>query len=72
MARAARVCPLCPGMHVGDERHVFLSALLLMTVVVASSNFLMIMGPCVFSWGTRVSRTLLLACCRLLIGTMRL
>ena len=21
MARAARVCPLCPGMHVGDERH---------------------------------------------------
>ena len=21
MARVARVCPLCPGMHVGDERH---------------------------------------------------
>ena len=20
MARVARVCPLCPGMHVGDER----------------------------------------------------
>ena len=21
MAQVARVCPLCPGMHVGDERH---------------------------------------------------
>ena len=21
MARIARVCPLCPGMHVDDERH---------------------------------------------------
>ena len=21
MALVARVCPLCPGMHVGDERH---------------------------------------------------
>ena len=21
MARVARVCPLCPAMHVGDERH---------------------------------------------------
>ena len=21
MARVARVCSLCPGMHVGDERH---------------------------------------------------
>ena len=21
MARVARVCPLCPGMHVGDGRH---------------------------------------------------
>ena len=21
MAWIARVCPLCPGMHVGDERH---------------------------------------------------
>ena len=24
MARDARVCPLCPGMHVGDERHYVL------------------------------------------------
>ena len=24
MARVARVCPLCPGMHVGDERHYVL------------------------------------------------
>ena len=24
MAWVARVCPLCPGMHVGDERHYVL------------------------------------------------
>ena len=24
MARIAHVCPLCPGMHVGDERHYVL------------------------------------------------
>ena len=23
MAWVAGVCPLCPGMHVGDERHLF-------------------------------------------------
>ena len=52
---------------------MFLSALLLMTFVVASSFFLMIvMGPCVFSCGTRARRTLLPACCSSLIGLMRL
>ena len=41
---------------------MFLSALLFMTFVSASSIFLMIvMGPCVFSCGTHVRRTLLLA-----------
>ena len=42
---------------------IFLSALPLMTFVMASSISLMIaVGPCVFSCGTRVKRTLLLAC----------
>ena len=52
---------------------MFLSALLLMTFVAASSISLMIaVGPCVFSCGTRVKRTLLPACCSSLIGSMRL
>ena len=27
MARITRKCPLCPGMHVGDERHHFFECL---------------------------------------------
>ena len=51
---------------------MFLSALLLMTFVVASSiSFMIAMGPCVFSCGTRVRRTLLPACCSSLIGSMK-
>ena len=73
MARVARVCPLCPGMHVGDERHYVLSALLLMTFVVASSTlFIIAMGPCNLPCGTCVRSTLLLACCSSSIGLMRL
>ena len=48
-------------------------SLLLMPFAMASNNFLMIaMGPCVFSCGTHVRRTLLPACCSSLIGLMRL
>ena len=73
IAQGARVRPVCPGMHVGDERHYVLSALLLMTFVSASSIFSMVvMGPCIFSCGTHVRRTLLFACCSSLIGLMRL
>ena len=51
---------------------MFLSALLLMTFVSASSIFLMIvMEPCLFSCGTHARRALLLACCSSLIGMMR-
>ena len=73
MARVALVCPLCPGMQVGDERPYVLECPAFMIFVVASSIFLLIaMGPCVFSCGTRVKRTLLPACCSFLIGLMRL
>ena len=69
----ARIAHVCQGMHVGDERHYVLSALLSMTFVVAFSIFLMTaMGPCVCSCGTRARRTLLPACCSSLIGLMRL
>ena len=52
---------------------IFLSALLMLIFLVASSIFLMIvMGPCVFSCGTRARRTLLHACCSSLVGLMRL
>ena len=50
MALVARVCPLCPGMHVDDERHCVLER-------PASGDIcqgfrMTIMAPCVFSCGT--------------------
>ena len=68
MARVARDCPLCPGMHVGDARHYVFECPAFDDI---RRGFLMIaMGPCDFSCGIRVRRTLLPACCSSLIGSM--
>ena len=73
MARLARVCPLCPGMHVGDERHYVFECPAFGDIRHGFQHrFDDSHGASVFSCGTHARRTLLPACCSSLIGLMRL
>ena len=57
MAQVASLCPLCPGMHVGDEWHYGLECPAFDDT--RCGIFLMIVtGPCDSSCGTHASRRL--------------
>ena len=69
MARVARVCP---GMHVGDERHNVVECRAFNDIRCGFQRLFDDMGPCVFSCDAHARRALLSACCNSSIGLLKL